>query len=309
MLLSAFLRRTLQHFYIHQQSPAIPNNMSIQQELSQHKQFPLLQNQQVEAIVLAGGFGTRLRSAVPDLPKCMASVAGRPFLYYVINYLRMQGIEKIIFSLGYMHEKITDWLQQEFSSLSYEYVIEEEPLGTGGAIQFAMQKTTTENVFVANGDTMFGFDAKAMLAQHIHTNAACTLALKPMQNFDRYGAVTLNETNTISSFKEKQFYTLGLINAGIYLINKSKFLNKKITQKFSFEKNYLEAMVTEGNFFGISNDAYFIDIGIPEDYKKAQSELKQPELNLSNIDSEWTLFLDRDGVINLPSPLPKIFTL
>lgn len=255
-----------------------------------------------EAIILAGGLGTRLRSAVPDLPKCMAPVAGQPFLLYVVNYLRMQGIEKMIFSLGYMHEVILDWLQQEFPTLHYDYVIEDEPLGTGGAIQLALQKAQTSHVFVANGDTLFKFDALAMRDQHLDKKAECTLALKPMQQFERYGVVELNEQDTILSFKEKQYYESGLINAGLYLINKQSFLARDFPVKFSFEKDYLEKFVGEFVFSGLSRNAYFIDIGVPEDYSRAQSEFSTPQLNLSAIDKGWTLFLDRDGVINHDNP-------
>lgn len=255
-----------------------------------------------EAIILAGGLGTRLRSAVPDLPKCMAPVAGEPFLWYVVNYLRMQGIEKIIFSLGYMHEVILNWLQQEFPTLNYDYVVEEEPLGTGGAIQLALQKAETGHVFIANGDTMFKFDAAAMLHQHIEKKAACTLALKPMQYFDRYGVVEVTDQQKITSFKEKQYYESGLINAGLYLIDKVSFLSRNFPVKFSFEKDYLEKFVEEDIFSGLSRDAYFIDIGIPEDYNRAQSEFNKPTLNLLEIDKSWTLLLDRDGVINHDNP-------
>src|SRR6201990_1043710 len=105
-----------------------------------------------EAIILAGGLGTRLRDAVPDLPKCMAPVAGRPFLFYVINALRMQGIEQFIFSLGYKHEIIEAYLADQFASLDYQCTIETEPLGTGGAIKLACSKATEKNVVIANGD-------------------------------------------------------------------------------------------------------------------------------------------------------------
>src|SRR5437762_501368 len=105
-----------------------------------------------EAIILAGGLGTRLRDAVPDLPKCMAPVAGRPFLFYLINYLRSQGIEKFIFSIGYKHEVIEEWLAIQFATLSYETVVETEPLGTGGAIVLAAKCATGKNLLIANGD-------------------------------------------------------------------------------------------------------------------------------------------------------------
>ena len=113
-----------------------------------------------QAIILAGGLGTRLRSVVSDLPKCMAPVAGRPFLFYVINYLRSQGIEKFIFSLGYKHEVIEEYLKDQFSTLQYECSIEEEPLGTGGAIQLACKLATKKNVIIANGDTLFKINGK-----------------------------------------------------------------------------------------------------------------------------------------------------
>ncbi len=258
-----------------------------------------------EAIILAGGLGTRLRDAVPDLPKCMAPVAGRPFLFYVINTLRLQGIEKFIFSLGYKHEAIISYLEEQFATLSYEYVIEEEPLGTGGAIQLACTKVTANNILVANGDTLFKINLPGLARLHEENNAACTLALKPMQQFDRYGVIALNNDNSVHSFKEKQFHESGLINGGIYLLNKEQFLATQWPLKFSFEKDYLEQR-TQG-LYGSIQDDYFIDIGIPEDYNKAQEDLQQPTLNLEQINPSWTLFLDRDGVINVDKEGSYIF--
>jgi D-glycero-alpha-D-manno-heptose 1-phosphate guanylyltransferase len=251
-----------------------------------------------EAIILAGGLGTRLRDTVPDLPKCMAPVAGRPFLFYVINYLRSQGIEKFIFSLGYKHAIIEEYLQANFSTVTYQCVIEEEPLGTGGAIQLALSKATEENIVIANGDTLF----KATLANavhfHIHNNAECTLLLKPMKNFDRYGVVELTKDQLVNNFKEKQFYKDGTINGGLYILNVNKFLDEEFPGKFSFEKNYLESLYKERRIYGLIRDEYFIDIGIPEDFNRAQKELSHPPINLHQIDKSWTLFLDRDGVVN-----------
>ena len=256
-----------------------------------------------EAIILVGGLGTRLRDAVPYLPKCMAPVAGRPFLFYVINYLRSQGIEKFIFSLGYKHEIIEEYLHSQFSTLTYQSVIEEEPLGTGGAIQLALSKATEKNVAIANGDTLFKINLHEAGLFHTHNNAECTLLLKPMQNFDRYGVVELTKDQLVKSFKEKQFYTAGTINGGLYILNVSKFLDEEFPVKFSFEKNYLESTLSlpkgkERRIYGLVQDEYFIDIGIPEDYNRVQNELSSPPLQLENIDKSWTIFLDRDGVIN-----------
>lgn len=255
-----------------------------------------------EAIILAGGLGTRLRDAVPDLPKCMAPVAGRPFLFYVINELRMQGVEKFIFSLGYRHEVIEQYLAEQFSRLNYQYVIEDEPLGTGGGIRLAMQKTSSADVVVTNGDTLFKINLPDLLLLHKKKNADCTLALKPMQNFDRYGVVEIDTNNTITSFREKQFYKEGLINGGLYILNKEKFLSAHLADKFSFEKDYLEPNVVSGKLAGLPQDGYFIDIGIPEDYNRAQVELQRYPPDLKQVDKSWTLFLDRDGVINEDKP-------
>ncbi len=251
-----------------------------------------------ECIVLAGGLGTRLREAVPELPKCLAPVAGKPFLAYVIDHLRMQGIERFIFSLGYKSEMIETFLKQEYPTLDYETVIEEEPLGTGGAIAFALTKANSQHILVANGDTIFRISLQKIYEVHRSSNAECTLALKPMQNFERYGVVEINDQQKVLSFKEKQFYSEGLINGGIYLIDRIEFQKRSFPQKFSFEKDYLEAACDEDRFFASVQDAYFIDIGIPEDFAKAQMDLKKEALDLSKIDDSWTLFLDRDGVIN-----------
>lgn len=253
----------------------------------------------VEAIILAGGLGTRLREAVPDLPKCMAPVAGKPFISFVIDALRMQGVEHFIFSLGYKAETIENYLQEHYPTLSYTVALEKEPLGTGGAIQLALEEAQTENVLIANGDTLFRIQLKDLFDTHKANDAECTLALKPMQNFDRYGVVEIDESGKINSFKEKQYYQSGLINGGVYLVNKTAFLNRKLPVKFSFEKDYLEAFYKEGKFFGSTQEGYFIDIGIPEDYNKAQTDLKSTPLDLSQVDKSWTLFLDRDGVINV----------
>lgn len=227
-----------------------------------------------EAIILAGGLGTRLRSAVPDLPKCMAPVGGKPFLYHVIRYLQEQGVDKFIFSLGYMHEAIEDFLLKNYPLLDYQLSIEEEPLGTGGAILLACKKTNEKNVLVLNGDTMFKIDTGKLLSFHKQHNASCTLSLKPMYDFDRYGVVDINKDGFVQSFKEKQFYKHGLINGGVYALNTDSLSNLGLPSKFSFEKDYLETYCSTQRMMGLIQDEYFIDIGIPEDLAKADKELK-----------------------------------
>ncbi len=226
-----------------------------------------------ECIILAGGLGTRLRSAVPDWPKCMAPVAGKPFMAHVIDYFRDQGIEKFIFSLGYKHEVIAAFLDTTYTSYHKQYVIEQEPLGTGGAIQLACRQATEKDVLVLNGDTLFSIQLAKQTAFHQQHQAHCTLALKPMQHFDRYGVVELEENGAIKNFKEKQYYENGLINGGIYALQVAAFLNEGLPAKFSFEKDYLEKLYTTRPMYGVVQDEYFIDIGIPEDLERANTEL------------------------------------
>jgi D-glycero-alpha-D-manno-heptose 1-phosphate guanylyltransferase len=253
-----------------------------------------------QAIILAGGLGTRLKSTVQDLPKCLAPVGGRPFLFYLINYLRSQSVEEFIFSLGYMKELVVQYLYEDFPTLNYKLSIEDEPLGTGGAIRLAMDHVTEEDVLVANGDTFYKIDVAEITHLHLQKKATATLALKPMENFDRYGLVELNEDSSIRSFREKQFYLKGLINGGVYLINKNKFCHTGFSKIFSFEKDFLGKQ--PGNIYGCIQDGYFIDIGIPQDYYRADKDFRKPVLDLKTIDSCWTLFLDRDGVINYEKP-------
>ena len=251
-----------------------------------------------EAIILAGGLGTRLRDTVPDLPKCMVPVNDRPFLFYLVNFLRSEGIEKFIFSLGYKHEVVREYLDKQFAALNFECIVEKEPLGTGGAILAACYKITEENVLVVNGDTLFKISLNDAAKFHQDHNSSCTLLLKPMGNFDRFGAVELNPDSTVKCFREKQFFLKGYINGGNYLINSRQFLEKDLPAKFSLETDYLKKVITEDRIYGLVQDKYFIDIGTPEDYEKAREELKKPPLELKNIDNSWTIFLDRDGVIN-----------
>ena len=250
------------------------------------------------AIILAGGLGTRLSAALPDLPKSMAPVNGRPFLFYLINYLRSQGIEKFIFSLGHKHQLIETYLNAQFSTLDFQCLVEREALGTGGAILASCYKASEKTVLVVNGDTLFKVDLSKANKDHVKLNADCTLLLKPMLKAGRYGIVSLNDNDSIESFKEKEDDGEGLINGGIYILNTEQFLAEELHAKFSFEKDYLEKYFETRKIYGSVHDEYFIDIGIPEDYIRVQHELKQAPLDLKEVDKDWTLFLDRDGVIN-----------
>ncbi len=227
-----------------------------------------------EAIILAGGLGTRLRSIISEVPKCMAPVAGRPFLAFIISYLQKQGVEQFIFSLGFKHEVITEFLKNEYASLHYSTVIEKEPLGTGGAIMLACHAVKGQHTLIVNGDTLYDIDLQQLSGFHQQKNSSCSIALKPMKNFSRYGSVETDQDDHITVFNEKKFCSKGLINGGIYALKKDSLAEKDFPPVFSFEKEFLEKNTGSGRLFGMSFDNYFIDIGIPEDYKRAQTELK-----------------------------------
>ena len=228
-----------------------------------------------ETVILAGGLGTRLRAAVPDLPKCMASVAGKPFIWYVLQYLKKQGVESFIFSLGYRGDMIQLYIEQEFSKLTCTFVFEDQPLGTGGAIKLACDAAIERDIIIMNGDTLFTVDLDRLSSFHKQHDALCTLSLKPMIDFDRYGVVDMNQENAIQSFREKRKYETGLINGGVYTLNVEKFTDLTLPDIFSFEKDFLEVYCQSQKMMGLVQDEYFIDIGIPEDLEKANKEFSQ----------------------------------
>ena len=224
----------------------------------------------MEAIVLAGGMGTRLKSVVADLPKCMAPVAGKPFLYYLLNTLETAGFQHVILSLGYKHEAVKNWLSDYKTSLHITPVVEDTPLGTGGAIKLALSYTTQASVFVFNGDSYLQLDYQAMLKSHIEKKVLATVALKEMFRFDRYGKVELDDDFRIIHFGEKQYCETGFINGGVYVIDRS--VPEKLPDRFSLEKDFFELKAGTGKLAGFPTNGYFIDIGIPEDYFRAQND-------------------------------------
>ena len=219
----------------------------------------------MEAIVLAGGLGTRLRSVVSDVPKPMAPINNKPFLEYILEFLHNQNIKKVILSVGYKWEVIKDYFGDKYKNIELIYNIEKERLGTGGAIKDSLQYVENENVYVLNGDTFFDIDlSKIKLEDNL-----IEIALKKMENFDRYGVVEIDKNRYIQKFKEKSYYQEGLINGGIYLLRKNLFKNFDLSAKFSFEEfleNNFQKLKAKGKVF----DRYFIDIGIPQDYEKAK---------------------------------------
>ena len=264
----------------------------------------------MECIVLAGGLGTRLSGCVPDRPKCLAPVGGRPFLAWQLDWLERQVFDHVVLSLGFRSDDVISWLSENNTwPITIDYVVEDAPLGTGGAISYAMSKCIGDRVFVFNGDTIVNIDCRKMLG----SSAPVTIALKPMKDFDRYGSVEY-ENGYIKAFNEKAYCAEGLINAGAYLISENIFGDMGLDGRFSFETEVLQPLAAKGRLGGVVEDVYFIDIGVPGDYEKSQVEipllfktLKISEKVLSS-DASY-LFLDRDGVINIHRPNDYVKTL
>lgn len=226
-----------------------------------------------EAIILAGGLGTRMKNYLPDIPKPMADINGTPFLELVLRYLERQKINRIILSIGYKHEIIQEHFKNQYRSMKIDYCIEEEPLGTGGAIKQALRICEKNYLAILNGDTFFMIDFKKNFYKFMAARCELLVFLKPMENFDRYGTVLMDEENRIIGFNEKQKTEKGNINGGIYFTSKSIFNDTQLPEIFSFEKDFLEKYYSQKIFTGHITDKFFIDIGIPEDYERAKKEL------------------------------------
>jgi D-glycero-alpha-D-manno-heptose 1-phosphate guanylyltransferase len=227
----------------------------------------------MDVIILAGGLGTRLRSVVHEVPKCMAPVCGKPFLTYLFHYLSSyQTIENVILSVGYLKEVIIDWADKQKLPFTVLYSPETEPLGTGGAIKQALKRTQSDDVLILNGDTFFNVDLNKFHTEHQAVSAQLSIALKPMTDFNRYGNVSVNSQHIITAFNEKSYCEKGQINGGIYLLSVKNTLMNNLPQKFSFETDVLQQQMNNQLIYGFVHDSYFIDIGIPEDYAKANVE-------------------------------------
>ncbi len=230
------------------------------------------------ALILVGGMGTRLRKVVSDRPKPMALAEGRPFLEWLVLYLKAQGLRELIFGSGYMAEMIeahfgdgSDW------GLSIRYSVEPEALGTGGAMRFARDKLGNGPFFLVMGDTLFAIDYAALWAFHREHNADLSLALHYVQDNSRYGGVELDDAR-IAAFTEKPATGYpSWINGGVLLVEPCMFDIMPAERVFSFEQTVMPDAIARGfNIFGFKQNGYFLDIGLPETYGRLQADL--PEL-------------------------------
>lgn len=230
----------------------------------------------MEAIILAGGKGTRLRPLTLTVPKPMVPIAGKPFLYYLLKLLKNEGVTRVIFSVGYLGEQIKDYFGEAWLDLELAYVQEKEPLGTGGAISACIEKVKSDKIIVINGDTYCQIDLRNMISSHKKHKAELTIALKEMLDFDRYGTVDIDiNSNSIQKFNEKRKVNKGFINTGTYCLKKSIFQQHNMPEKFSFETDFLEEKIRELRSNAFITDGYFIDIGVQDDYRKFQKEIEE----------------------------------
>jgi D-glycero-alpha-D-manno-heptose 1-phosphate guanylyltransferase len=230
-----------------------------------------------EAIILAGGFGTRLRSVVSDLPKSLAPVNGKPFLHYLFIYLKKYGIEHVVLSVGYMSEKVMEEFGNEYSGIKVSYAKEETPLGTGGGIRLAMEKCSGAHILAMNGDSFFQVDLSQLFETHLSSSADATLALRKVEDSSRYGTIQLDGKRIIS-FREKSPEIKGaaLINGGTYLLRRKTFMGITEPEKqFSIEYDFFARHADKLWLQAFESEGYFIDIGIPEDFQRAQEEFKR----------------------------------
>ncbi len=249
-----------------------------------------------EAVILAGGFGTRLSHVVSDVPKPMAPVYGRPFLCYLLDRLADAGIQRVVLATGYMHEVIETYFGTGYQGLEIIYSNEDQPLFTGGAIRQAAEKIQSEDFVVLNGDTLFDIDFQQLYDFHTSHDAHLSIALRRVEDTGRYGAVTCENDRIVAFHEKTESQGAGDINGGIYAINRAWLLNQDLPTKFSFEKELMQPLAGAPHFYGLSFNDYFIDIGVPEDYFRAQQEFK------TLFPQDEFLFLDRDGILNKHLP-------
>lgn len=226
----------------------------------------------MEAIVLAGGFGTRLRQIVSDVPKPMAPIAGRPFLEILLGSLASKGFHRVTLSLGFMADMIRSHFGAHFLGMDLNYVVENHPLGTGGGVRLAMEQVEADHVFVFNGDTFLDLEVGAVEAQW-QKNRCPIIIAREVPDTARYGRLRVAEDNKVAGFAEKEIAGPGLINAGCYVLYRGQLDKYELYSAFSLELDYFSTAIKQNQFDLFVTSGHFIDIGIPDDYVRAQTEL------------------------------------
>ena len=225
-----------------------------------------------EVVILAGGFGTRLKSVVNNVPKSMAPIAGRPFLEWQLKLLKKLKVTHVVFAVGYLSDSISHFFGSTYDDIVISYSLEQEPLGTGGAVKLALDKIQSECAFVLNGDSLSNYPFDAMQSLVTIHHAPAVVSTVKVLNAARYGAICFDKSNPlkVAGFSEKGVSGPGEINTGCYLLSKRSVLGSCPLAKFSLEQDYLEKISAQGDLYAVTSEPPFIDIGIPEDFHIAQ---------------------------------------
>lgn len=223
-----------------------------------------------EAIVLVGGLGTRLRAVVPDVPKPLAPVAGRPFLAWVLDNLAEGGLRRVVLAAGYMAEKVQEIVGPHWRGMEISYAIEDTPLGTGGAIRHASRQLHGNGVHVVNGDTFLRYSPASLERTTRQLHASIGIALAAVVDVSRYGAIEVVD-GRVRGFREKGQHGPGYINAGCYFLTEDALSDLPRGPSFSWETEVLVPRAKQGAIAVYAETDGFIDIGVPEDYLRAQT--------------------------------------
>lgn len=225
----------------------------------------------MNVVILAGGFGTRLRELVPDVPKPMAMVAGRPFLELLLTSLADKGFRRAVLSLGHMANVISQHFGSSFQDMDLFYEVEQKPLGTGGAICAALNRCDGHAALVLNGDTFLDFEVSALHKFWASSHRPIIVG-RAVDDTARFGRLNVTGDRLIG-FAEKGASGSGIINTGHYILPTNIFDGYSSVPPFSFESDFLTQHIQKLEFQLFLTQGQFIDIGVPEDYQRAQTEL------------------------------------
>lgn len=227
----------------------------------------------VDAIILAGGLGTRLSGTVPNLPKSMAPINGRPFLELQLDQLIQLGVTNVILAVGYKSDELENHFKNGYKNLAITFSKEEKPKGTGGALRAALRLAESETVLALNGDSFVELDIEQALVLS-KKHSAPVMFVAEVDDVARYGSVLIDKDGRLIGFSEKGKNGPGKINAGAYLLSKEIFSTFVHDDPFSFESDFLPELIRQQDVYVTSAGGRFIDIGTPEDFARAQEYLK-----------------------------------
>lgn len=230
----------------------------------------------MQALVLAGGEGTRLRPLTLDVPKPVMPLAGRPFLTFMLGWLKRHGVDEVILSCGFLSDGVERVLGDIWQGMRLRYLHEEEPLGTGGPLRLALEEgVLAERLFMLNGDVLCDFDLTAQLAQHERTSAEGTLALAAVEDTSSYGVVPTDGEGRVEAFLEKQDgpAPTNRINAGCYILEREVAERIEPGRAVSMEREVFPQLAGGKRLYGFLAEGYWIDIGTPERYLESTYDL------------------------------------